>query len=155
MAKYVEGQCICLRKEGFALTLFFFYRGQVRGSGQVGGRWVPLRIHRLSTDRLSPPFSTRAILVRSEDPNDLIDLVFNKSRASDRRGWLLKHASPEPLNSETTTIPYILHMPYDHTHATTKISQGSLCCDGRSAQLKKCCSLNVCRQPYCSIIPSY
>jgi DNA topoisomerase-2 len=41
-----------------------------------------------------------------DDADNLIDLVFNKSRAADRRAWLLEHCAPEPLPPQQPTVSY-------------------------------------------------
>jgi len=41
-----------------------------------------------------------------DDADNLIDLVFNKTRAADRRAWLLEHCAPEPLPPQQPTVSF-------------------------------------------------
>jgi hypothetical protein len=41
---------------------------------------------------------------RISDSGELIDLVFNKKRAEDRKQWLLKNLNPEPLTPNQSHI---------------------------------------------------
>lgn len=43
---------------------------------------------------------------RVDAVDDLIDMVFRKDRAGDRRSWLSEQVSPEPLVAGEATVPY-------------------------------------------------
>jgi DNA topoisomerase-2 len=49
---------------------------------------------------------SNAIKAYGQDANDLIDLVFSKRRAQDRKAWLLAHRAPLPLPPQQPTVSY-------------------------------------------------